>query len=156
MDINNIHKTFSSSVRGHIVLVDPAWNSWKKSWNSWTDQAESISILPGARGVRSVNQVNILCSLSNGCWALSLVKTNLWCALPLSTHWSSLEGDCGWGLTITALSIKYACNNYIQWLDRELCITGMKFAETYSINRQLLFLFTLRWSMRMKKKLDKN
>lgn len=46
------------------------------------ERIEWISILPGVRGGRSVKEVNIPFSPSNGCRALLSVGTPLGCVLP--------------------------------------------------------------------------
>lgn len=57
------------------------------------------------------------------------------------------EEELRWRLTITAPSIKYVCN-YIRWLDRELFLTAVKYAEANCINTSLLILvFRLQPSM---------
>lgn len=130
-----MQNTFPGSVRGISFFVSPAKGNL--NGNCWIDWAKLISILPGAKGVRWVNQVNILCSLSNGCWASSLVKTNLDCALALNTLVLLRRR-----MQMTDRHINYACDNYIQRLDRELCLTAMRFAEAHCIKTTIeLVLF---------------
>lgn len=108
MEITKITGSFSGSARELVFLVNPAREKLKLKCLNGSRRA--VLCLPGVRGGRSVKEVNILFSLSNGCRALLPVEAPLGYVLPSNALWSSLEEACEWWLTIPALSINYVCN----------------------------------------------